>query len=174
MPQQNGKPDIGRMAEKAMGMDDATWARHANPWSGWSRVSILPLLALAIWSRDWIGWSALVPIALVLLWTWINPRVFAEPKSLDNWMSQGVLGERIWLARSETPIAAHHQSVTSTLNLASGIGVAILAFGLWDLDVGFTLAGLILSMGAKLWFLDRMVWLKSDSDNIAAPEGQDQ
>lgn len=174
MSQQNAKLDIGRIAEKAMGMDDSTWGRHANPWSGWSRVSILPLLALSIWSRDWIGWWALLPIAMVLLWTWSNPRVFGEPGSLDNWMSQGVLGERIWLARSETPIAAHHQRVTRDLNIASGIGVAILAYGLWDLDVGFTFAGLILSMSAKLWFLDRMVWLKADTDHASASGSHDQ
>jgi len=37
-----------------MGMDDATWKRHANPWSGWSRITILPLLCLAIMSRVWV------------------------------------------------------------------------------------------------------------------------
>ena len=39
----------------AFGMDDATWARHANPWSAWTRIPILPLLCLAIWGRAWIG-----------------------------------------------------------------------------------------------------------------------
>ena len=31
--------DLGDASEKLMGMDDATWRRHANPWSGWSRVA---------------------------------------------------------------------------------------------------------------------------------------
>ncbi|MEN8260650.1 MAG: DUF6653 family protein [Pseudomonadota bacterium] len=35
---------IKAMAD-AMGMDEATWLRHANPWSVWSRFIILPLLA---------------------------------------------------------------------------------------------------------------------------------
>lgn len=40
--------------------------------------------------------------------------------------------------------------------------------GLALLDAGLTLAGLVAAMGGKLWFLDRMVWLKADM------EGQDR
>jgi hypothetical protein len=43
-------------AERFMGMSDDVWSRHANPRSGWSRMTIPPLFALAVWSRDWIGW----------------------------------------------------------------------------------------------------------------------
>ena len=31
------------------------------------------------------------------------------------------------------------------------------------LDLWMTVAGLIVVMGAKLWFLDRMVWIERDS-----------
>ena len=147
-----------------MGMDDAAWRRHANPLSGWSRISVLPLLALAICSRAWLGWWALVPVATVLVWIWINPRLFPEPKSVDNWMSRGVLGERIWLSRARQPIARHHEVATRFLNIGASIGVVVLGIGLWLLDVGLILAGLVLAMGAKLWFLDRMVWLKSETE----------
>ena len=37
-------------------MDDATWLRHANPWSGILRNTALPLLIMAFWSRLWLGW----------------------------------------------------------------------------------------------------------------------
>jgi hypothetical protein len=144
-------------------MDDATWARHSNPLSGWSRVSILPLFALAIWSRVWLGWHAFWIVLLIVLWTWVNPRVFGPPKSDDAWMTQGVLGERIWLGRSSRPIPRHHVRMTRLLNIAAGLAVLILAIGLWRLDLGLTLAGLFTAMGAKLWFLDRMVWLKTDT-----------
>lgn len=157
--------DLGKLLERMMGMDDATWVRHSNPLSGWSRVSILPLLALAIWSRVWLGWHALWLIALVVLWTWLNPRLFGPPKSNEAWMTQGVFGERIWLARSSNPIPRHHDRVTRLLNIAAGLGGLILAVGLWRLDLGITLAGLIATMGAKLWFLDRMVWLKADVEH---------
>ena len=52
---------------RAHGMDDDSWARHANPWSVWTRVPILPLLALAIWSRSWIGWWAVLPVLLLVV-----------------------------------------------------------------------------------------------------------
>jgi hypothetical protein len=39
----------------------------------------------------------------------------------------------------------------------------MLAIGFWMLDFGLTLAGLSVAMGAKLWFLDRMVWLNSEA-----------
>jgi hypothetical protein len=56
--------------EGLMGMSDDVWSRHANPQSGWSRLSIPPLIALAVWSRDWIGWWSLLAIVLVCVWTW--------------------------------------------------------------------------------------------------------
>lgn len=162
--------DIGHTLERLMGMDDKTWERHSNPLSGWSRVLVLPLLALAIWSRVWIGWYAILPILLVIIWTWINPRVFGPPKTDDAWMTQGVLGERIWLARSTHPIPAHHERVTGLLNLAAGLSILIFGIGLWMQDFGFTLAGLLTAMGAKLWFLDRMVWLKIEFETAEAVE----
>ena len=152
--------DIGKATESLMGMDDAAWRRHANPWSGWSRVATLPLLALAIWSRVWIGWWSIGAVAVVLLWTWFNPRLFPEPRSLDNWMSRGVMGERIWLARKTRPIPAHHARMANLLNGLSALGMLPFAWGLWKLEIWPTVFGMGLSMLAKLWFLDRMVALR--------------
>lgn len=154
--------DIAKFSERLMGMDDATWERHANPWSGWSRITILPLLCLAIGSRVWLGWGAMWPVLAVVIWTWINPRLFGPPSHHTAWMTKAVLGERIWLAREAKPIPAHHMRIATLLTYAAGIGALVLVFGLWRLDLGWINAGLILSMGAKLWFLDRMVWLHAD------------
>lgn len=82
-----------------MRMDDATWRRHANPWSVWTRATVLPLIILAVWSRVWIGRWSLVLVALSVLWMWLHPRVFGEPKTSRHWASRGVMGERVWLNR---------------------------------------------------------------------------
>jgi hypothetical protein len=160
------KPFIGRFAESVMSMDEATWARHANPWSGWSRLTTLPLLALAIWSRVWFGSGAIVPVAAVLFWVWLNPRLFPIPRSTDNWMSRGVLGERVWLSGDRRTLPAHHLRMARLLSAASFLGVLVLGYGLVALDEGLTLAGIAIAMLSKLWFLDRMVWLLQDAEKL--------
>ncbi len=153
---------LGRVTERAMGMSDATWDRHANPWSGWTRVATMPLLTLALWSRTWLGWWSLLPIMLVALWIWVNPRLFPPPRSLDNWMSRGVLGERIWLKNSKGSIAEHHRVVIRATTWIASCGALIWLGGLIWLSLTATLSGLAISMLGKLWFLDRMVWIQRE------------
>ena len=88
----------------AFRMTDETWARHANPWSVWTRFTAFPALILAVWSRAWLGRWAAVPIFGAVLWTWLNPRLFERPRSTDNWASKAVLGERVWMNRDAVPI----------------------------------------------------------------------
>lgn len=154
--------DLFAASERLMKMDDAAWARHANPWSVCSRMSVLPLMTLAIWSRVWLGWGALLPVLLVLAWTWWNPRAFAPPASKDNWASRGTFGERVFLNRAQVPVPRHHEKWANGLAWVSGIGVIPWVHGLWALNPGTALAGLILMIGGKLWFVDRMAWLYQD------------
>jgi len=149
-------------AQRLMIMNDEVWARHANPLSGWSRVSILPLFAIAVWSREWIGWWALAPVGVVLFWTWLNPRLFSPPASIDNWMSKGVLGEHIWLSRSKDRGLSHHAPVIRTLTISTSAGAILLLSGLAVLNVPLTITGLAVTMLTKLWILDRMVWVYSE------------
>lgn len=155
--------DAFRSAERLMGMSDATWARHANPWSAWSRVSVLPLAAAAIWSRVWIGWWALAAVVAVGVWVWLNPRIFPTRGVSDGWMSRGVRGEKIWMERGGEPALAHHAPVVRALSFATLIGVALLATGLAFLEPTSTVAGLSLAMLSKLWLTDRMVWVLHDA-----------
>jgi hypothetical protein len=152
----------GNAIARIFRMDEATWERHANPWSFWTRLVIAPLFALAVWSRIWIGWWCLVPVALLLVWTWINPRAFARPSSTDNWASRAVMGERVWLNRKAVAIPRRHARMADILSLAATLGMVPLVWGLIVLDAWMMMTGLVLAIGAKLWFLDRMVWLFED------------
>ncbi|WP_296766378.1 DUF6653 family protein [Sediminimonas sp.] len=160
---------LGPGFERMMSMNETVWARHANPWSGWSRVSMLPLLALAVWSRIWIGWWALIPTGAVLVWAWLNPRLFPPPASIDNWMSKGVLGERIWLSRGDGSVPAHHAPILRALTLAVSTGSIMLLAGIVMLDLTLTLTGLAVAMLCKLWILDRMVWIYTEANEGKAP-----
>ncbi|MEM6587941.1 MAG: DUF6653 family protein [Pseudomonadota bacterium] len=153
--------DLYRGAERLMGMSDAVWARHANPWSCYTRFTVLPLLVLAIWSRAWVGPWAWVFVACVLAWNWLNPRVFPPPSSLDNWASRGVLGERVWINR-RSEVRAHHKRWAFVLTVLSVPGIVFLAFGLWQLRLDWTVFGMVLTALPKVWFVDRMVWLYQD------------
>lgn len=157
--------DIFSASEKLMSMNDETWARHANPWSVYTRASCLPLIALAIWSRVWLGWWALVPLILGIVWTWLNPRLFGPPANLDHWASKGVMGERVFLNRKVEGVAAHHVRMAIILTILSAVGAIILLYGLIVLDVWAVICGLAVSIGHKLWFVDRMVWILQDAEH---------
>jgi polyferredoxin len=154
--------DFGQVTEKSMAMDDQVWAKHANAWSGWTRVPTLPALALSIWARAWIGWWCLLPIIALLIWVWLNPRAFPAPERISNWMSKAVIGERIWLNRKKIPIPKHHARWAIILSALAALGIPPLIWGLWQFDAWAALAGLVVTVGSKLWFLDRMVWLFAD------------
>jgi hypothetical protein len=158
---------------KVLLMSDATWLRHANPWSVWTRIiTCLPLLTLAIWSRTWIGRWSILPILVALLWIWVNPGIFSEPESTDNWASQGVLGERIWMNRKVIPIPRHHVMAAKILIAISGLGILPFSYGVWQFSIWPTLFGGLLMYVGKLWYFDRMVWLYKDmKDKVAEEEG---
>ena len=144
-------------------LDEEGWARHANPWSGWSRMLTgMPLIVLALWSRAWLGWWSLVPIALVMAWLLLNPRLFPPARDDASWVSRGVLGERLWVGREERPVPARHRRVPPVLNALSGLSALVLVYGLVVLEPWPTVFGAVLSTVFKLWFIDRMVLLYED------------
>lgn len=153
---------IEEAAAKVFRMTDAVWERHANPWSVWTRFPCLPLLALGIWSRVWIGWLSVLPIVLIVLWIWLNPRVFGKPSTTDYWASRAVMGERILLEHDRSLIPQHHRKAISILNALTFAGFAAAVYGLFVLDAALAVFGTLVTMIGKLWFLDRMVWLYQD------------
>ena len=151
---------------KRFGLDGDNWMRHANPVSVWTRFAVLPLLAVSIWSRDWIGWWSLVPIALSVVFTMVNPLLFAVPASTRNWASKGVFGERIWADRNTVEIPAQFTSRVPNVTYAfQAAGLVLLGYGLVVLGLPGLLhvaAGITIVQGAKAWFIDRMVLLFED------------
>lgn len=129
----------------------------------WTRIPILPLLALGVWSRVWLGWWCLLPIGILIAWALINPRAFPPPTHTNHWASKGVLGERLFLDRKNNPIPQHHQRAAMLLTWVSVVGLVPLVYGLWVYAVWAVLLGLVLTVGAKMWFVDRMVWLYDEA-----------
>lgn len=153
---------LERTIASAFALDDKTWLRHASPWSVALRNTVLPILILAFWSRIWLGWYALVPVAVAILWTWYNPRIFPAPSSFDSWASKAVFGERVWLNRDAVPVPVHHRTAPTILSAIAGIGMLFVFWGVYACDLWPTLFGLSLVYSGKLWFLDRMAWLWED------------
>jgi hypothetical protein len=149
---------------RLFGLQGEGWERHANPVSVWTRFAVLPLLALSIWSRDWIGWWSLVPIALSLVFMVVNPLLFPKPASTRNWASKGVFGERIWADRNKVKLPDQFRSsqVPNVTYLFQLVGMAVLAYGLVELDLLAVVTGLVIVQCAKAWFIDRMVLLFED------------
>jgi uncharacterized protein DUF6653 len=154
---------IEARAAELFGLDGDGWARHANPWSVYTRIPIPVLLCAAVWSRARIGRWSLVPVALVCGWTVVNPRAFPPPRSLDHWASRAVLGETVWAARKEVPVPPRHRVAPNVLAGVSALGVPFVVRGLVVRDGWLVAFGLAVQLGAKLWFLDRMVLLADDA-----------
>jgi hypothetical protein len=158
------KDTLSRRLAGIFGLErDGGWERHANAASVWTRFAALPLVVLAIWSRDWIGWWSLVPTVLAVVWMAINPVFFKPPRSTRNWASQSVLGERIFVQRDHASLPAQYTTrAPQLIQLFQAVGLVPLVYGLVQLDVTTAVLGLLIVQGAKFWYLDRMVLLFDD------------
>jgi hypothetical protein len=77
---------------------------------------------------------AVIPVAIVILWTWYNPRIFAPTRSLDHFMSKGAMGERVWLNRDAVPVPVYHRWVPNVLSAISAISVVFIIWGVLIFD----------------------------------------
>lgn len=154
---------VERKIASVFKLNNESWLKHANPWSVWTRYSVLPLIIIAFWSRTWIGWWCVFPATLSIAWMFFNPHFFSKPKSTKNWASKSVMGERIYLNRDKVPIPSiHKKPIIQLLNVISSLGMglsiwATVTYSIWGAIFGISLAYL-----GKSWFLDRMVWLFED------------
>ncbi|MEM0898791.1 MAG: DUF6653 family protein [Pseudomonadota bacterium] len=151
--------DFFRATEALMRMDDEAWARHANPWSGYTRFASAVPLFFAIYSAHWMSWWALFPVSAVLVWTYLNPRVFSPPMTTQSWMTRGVLGERVFLNRKAVPIPAEHERMANLTTVCAVLFAVVAVYGFWVGEFWTAFAGFFGAVLAKTWFVDRMVWL---------------
>lgn len=157
---------LERKLSKIFNLTDENWMKHANPWSVWTRYTVLPLIVIAFWSRLWIGWWCLIPGLLSLLWMFFNPVFFKKPASTKNWASKAVLGERVYLNRDKIALPKHHQSpIFKLLNSIASVGMLLSIWAVVNYHVWAASIGVLLAIIGKSWFLDRMVWLYEDMKN---------
>jgi hypothetical protein len=134
------------------GLDAGGWERHANPWSVWTRVPILPASTLALLARETLGPWTWVSVAALAGWALINPRAFPPPASAERWASRAVLGERLWLERGRPSDRTIRVSIA-----LSAAGLLPLAWGVLRLEPVVAVAGLAITLAGKFLFLHRMV-----------------
>jgi len=157
---------VERKISKLFKLTDDNWMKHANPWSVWTRYSVLPIIVLAFWSRIWLGWWHLIPAIISLAWMFFNPVFFKKPKSTMNWASKSVLGERVYLNRDKIDIPKHHKLPPNILNAISLVGMILAIYGIVMLYVWPAILGIALAYSGKSWYLDRMVWLYEDMKDL--------
>jgi len=157
---------VERKISKLFNLTDDNWMKHANPWSVWTRYSVLPIIVLAFWSRIWLGWWHLIPAIISLAWMFFNPVFFKKPKSTMNWASKSVLGERVYLNRDKIDIPKHHKLPPNILNAISSAGMILAIYGIVMLYVWPAIVGIALAYLGKSWYLDRMVWLYEDMKDL--------
>lgn len=152
------------MAEKIMGMNEASWERHANPLSVYSRIFSFPLFAFAFWSFNIWGITVAIIFAVIIsIWLWINPRLFGVPKNTNNWASKVTFGERIWIKFDRDKIPNwHHASFIYFLLLISGSGLVGMIYFTYTKDLGLFLFSSSLCFFGKTWYCDRMAWIFED------------
>lgn len=151
---------------KVFNLTDEAWMRHANPWSVYTRFSVLIFLYAAIWSRVWLGWWSIVLVLLAIVWNFVNPHLFPKPKTTKRWVSKSVMGERVYLNRDIIPIPEHHKYAPNITNAISALGLPLSIYGLVVYSLPWVAIGYIITVIGKMWFLDRMVWILHDMMHV--------
>lgn len=139
------------------GLEAWFWARHANPKSGWSRVPTGAVVVYALYRRD----PRLLAAALV--WTALNPVLFAPPDTDEAWMTRAVLAERWWVREQDNGTVG--LSSPNAWNACGATGFLVALYAAWRRRPLLAAAGVAASVGLKLW------WLRLLVDRYDAREG---
>lgn len=88
--------------------------------------------------------------------------IFPPPAKTSGWAVEGTFGERLFLDQRGL-VAASHARPVAILTAMTMLGMVLLLTGLFILNPWIALWGMTIAMGAKLWIVDRMVWLYRES-----------
>ena len=87
----------------------AMFARHANPWSAWTRWASTPLVLIPVWTRRRSH------AALVAGWLAVNPVLFPRPANNRGWATRAILGEERWILDRPRDVSMVVSAVTSAV-----------------------------------------------------------
>jgi hypothetical protein len=142
--EQAGRLKPTRSADMAFSrISAAMWRRHANPWSGWTRLLTTPLIYVPFWNRSWRQGLA------VGAWFAVNPFLFPEPEDQQSWTARAIRGEAQWV--KERPLDA--SLLIQAVGSAAAVGGLFAGYRrkLWP-----TVASAAAVMACNAWFLNRM------------------
>ena len=95
----------------------ATFARHSNPWSAWSRWASTPLVLIPVWTRRRRD------AALVTGWLAVNPVLFPRPSNQQAWATRAMLGEEQWIVDRPGDASMVLSAATSAVAVVALIAV---------------------------------------------------
>jgi hypothetical protein len=128
-------------------LSEKSWEKHSNKWSGWSRVLAMPLIGSSLYLHNWFI------LLLSIAWIIINPFIFSKPQKIDNWMSKGVIGEKIYYSEKRY----FRLDLPTALNLINIPLFTAFIYFAWKGQLTNTILSGLLVMIVKFWFIDRMV-----------------
>lgn len=128
-------------------MSERAWRRHANPWSGVTRMLAGAALLLTLYRHAWRSLGAVVAFLA------LNPVLFPEPETTDNWLSEGVLGEEVWIADGNPMFGTDYPTVLNAVNVPLYLYTLYAAYRQYPIR---TLVGFCITFALKLLFVDAM------------------
>lgn len=87
----------------------AMFARHANPWSAWTRWASTPLVLVPVWTRRRRH------AVLVAGWLAVNPVLFPTPSTDRAWATRAMLGEELWIVERPRDVSMAISAGTSAV-----------------------------------------------------------
>jgi hypothetical protein len=121
---------------------------------------VLPVLLYAVYQRRWRVAGAAV------VFTVVNPVLFAPPVDDEAWMTRVVLAERWWTTEHGQPVfELSYPNVLNVLNIPAA-GYAV--FAAYRRRPRATVLAGVVSMALKLWYVATLVRRYDEERTVAS------